>query len=423
MVVNSPLSSETRAGLRRPRRRAGATGLVDVAIVGGGGHVGLPLALSFARAGLRVGIQDISAETLERIGRGQVPFLEAGAEPLLREMLALGRLECSTDSALLARTDVVVVVIGTPIDEFFNPAMTIFERALNQIAPHIRDGSLVVLRSTVYPGTTEYVAQALRDRGLRVDVAFCPERIAEGHALEELRTLPQLVGADEPKAGDRAEALFRLITPTIIRTTGREAELAKLLTNTWRYMKFAIANQFFMIAETAGIDYEAVLDAVRQEYPRAADLPGPGFAAGPCLLKDTMQLSAFTADHFPMGQSAMQINEGLPAFLVSRIKVRYGDLRGRTVGILGMAFKAESDDTRASLSYKLRKLLAWEGARVLCTDPYVRDPKLVPLQQVLAEAELFVVGAPHHQYRGLDFGCHPVVDVWGSVAGRIGMGS
>jgi UDP-N-acetyl-D-mannosaminuronic acid dehydrogenase len=186
-------------------------------------------------------------------------------------------------------------------------------------------------------------------------------------------------------------------------------------------MKFAIANQFFMIAESAGVDYQAVLDAIRQDYPRAADLPGPGFAAGPCLLKDTMQLAAFTADHFPMGQSAMQINEGLPAFLVGEIKARYGDLHGRTVGILGMAFKAESDDTRASLSYKLRKLLAWEGARVLCTDPYVRDPKLLPLEQVLEEAELFVVGAPHRAYRELSFGDRPVVDVWGSVAGRIGI--
>ncbi|MGO9179227.1 MAG: nucleotide sugar dehydrogenase [Candidatus Limnocylindrales bacterium] len=419
MAVKSPPASGTQAQPRVQRRRAAATGRLDVAIVGGGGHVGLPLALSFARAGLRVGIEDLSAETLASIERGQVPFLEAGAEPLLREMLEAGRLEFSTDPALLGRSDIVVIIIGTPIDEFFNPAMTIFERALAQIAPHIRDGSLVVLRSTVYPGTTEYVAKALRDRGRRVDVAFCPERIAEGHALEELQTLPQIVGADEPAAGDRAEALFRRITRTIIRTTGREAELAKLLTNTWRYMKFAIANQFFMIAESAGVDYGAVLDAVRQDYPRAADLPGPGFAAGPCLLKDTMQLSAFTPDHFPMGQSAMQINEGMPAFLVGQIKARHGELRGRTVGILGMAFKAESDDTRASLSYKLRKLLAWEGARVLCTDPYVRDPKLVPLEQVLAEADLFVVGAPHHRYRGLDFGGCPVVDVWGSVAGRI----
>ena len=177
-------------------------------------------------------------------------------------------------------------------------------------------------------------------------------------------------------AAERAEALFGRLATTLIRTTTKEAELAKLFTNTWRYMKFAVANQFFMIAHQAGVDYANILHAIRHEYPRAADLPGPGFAAGPCLFKDTMQLAAFTTDHFPIGQSAMQVNEGLPAYIVSALERRYGSLQGKTVGILGMAFKAESDDARASLSYKLRKLLAWAGARVLCTDPYVRDDRL-----------------------------------------------
>ena len=160
---------------------------------------------------------------------------------------------------------------------------------------------------------------------------------------------------------------------SVVRTTPLEAELAKLLTNTWRYMKFAIANQFFQIAHRSGVDYNNVLDAIRHDYPRAADLPGPGFAAGPCLLKDTMQLSAFTPDHFPMGQAAMLINEGLPNYIVDTLNSRQ-PLSGRTVGILGMAFKGESDDPRASLSYKLRKLAAFKGARVLCTDPFVQDP-------------------------------------------------
>ena len=128
-------------------------------------------------------------------------------------------------------------------------------------------------------------------------------------------------------------------------------------------MKFAVANQFFMIADQAGVEYSNVLHAIREDYPRAEDLPGPGFAAGPCLFKDTMQLAAFTSDHFPMGQAAMQVNEGLPAYIVSALERRYGGLKGKTVGILGMAFKAESDDTRASLSYKLRKLLPGPGQR------------------------------------------------------------
>lgn len=387
----------------------------DVVVVGGGGHVGLPLSLMFARAGLHVGIYDTSQATVDRICRGEMPFLESGAEELLIQMLATGRLEVSTKPELLCDVDQVVVVIGTPIDEFLNPSMAVFERAVAQLAPHLANGALVVLRSTVYPGTSAYVAQAIADHGRVVDVAFAPERIAEGHALEELGTLPQIIGADDERAGARAEQLFAHLGAQIIRTSSREAELAKLFTNAWRYMKFAIANQFFMVAHDAGVDYNRVLDAIRTNYPRAADLPSPGFAAGPCLLKDTMQLAAFTSDHFPLGQSAMQINEGLPAYVVSAMERRYGSLRGRTIGLLGMAFKAESDDVRSSLSYKVRKLLAWKGATVLCTDPYVDDERLVPLEQVMADADLLVLGAPHRGYRGLEVGGRDVVDVWGAT--------
>jgi UDP-N-acetyl-D-mannosaminuronic acid dehydrogenase len=400
-------------------RRATLTTRLDVVVVGGAGHVGLPLSLTFARAGMRVGIYDIAHDQLELIGSGTMPFLESGADELLREVLQSGRLELSSSPDVLARADVVLIVIGTPIDEFLNPSMTIFERTVQQLAPHLREDALVVLRSTVYPGTSAYVAGALADRGLRVDVAFCPERIAQGHALEELLSLPQIVGADDQRAGDRADQLFARLGVETIRTTTKEAELAKLFTNTWRYMKFAVANQFFMIADAAGVDYNNVLDAVRRDYPRARDLPGPGFAAGPCLLKDTMQLAAFTSDHFPLGQSAMQINEGLPAYIVSAMERRYGDLGGRTVGLLGMAFKAESDDLRASLSFKLRKLLTWAGATVLCTDPYLRDERLVPLDDVLREAEIVVLGAPHRVYQGLEIGGLDVVDVWGALGGGI----
>ena len=396
-----------------------AAGELDVVVLGGGGHVGLPLSLAFARAGLNVGIYDTNQATLDGIARGEMPFLETGAAELLCDLLPTGRLELSADASMIGRTDHLLVVIGTPVDEFLGPSMTVFERAVEQLAPHLRPSALVVLRSTVYPSTTSYVTQALRDRGLPVDVAFCPERIAEGHALEELETLPQIIGADTDQAADRAAALFGRLARKTIRTSAREAELAKLFTNTWRYMKFAVANQFFMIAHQAGVDYANVLDAIRDDYPRAADLPGPGFAAGPCLFKDAMQLSAFTADHFPMGQAAMQVNEGLPAYVVGAMERRYGPLRGRTVGILGMAFKADSDDTRASLSFKLRKLLAWAGATVLCTDPYVRDQRITDLETVLAHSEIVILGVPHRAYRDLVIGGRDVVDIWGALGGGI----
>ncbi len=385
---------------------------LDVVVVGGCGHVGLPLALSLADSGYHVGIDDIDAAKVEQVRSGSVPFLENGAEHLLRKLLPTGRLELASDPSLLERTNTVILVIGTPIDEFMNPSVQVFDRVLDELIPHLHDGCLVVLRSTVFPGTTQAVERRVRAAGIDADFAFCPERIAEGHALEEIRSLPQLIGVSSDTAFEKARRLFAPLGVTIVRTTPLEAELAKLLTNTWRYMKFAIANQFFQIAHRSGVDYDRVLNAVRQDYPRAADLPGPGFAAGPCLLKDTMQLSAFTPDRFPMGQAAMQINEGLPNYIVDSLDTRK-PLAGRTLGILGMAFKGESDDPRASLSYKLRKLAAFKGARVLCTDPFIQDESFVPLDRVLKESDVLVIAAPHRAYRQLDLNGREVVDVWG----------
>ena len=391
-------------------------GDLDVVVVGGGGHVGLPLSLTFAAAGLCVGVYDTNEATLERIARGEMPFMESGAEELLRSILPTGRLVLSSDSAIVGRASIVFVVIGTPVDEFLAPSMSVFDRVVDELAPKLARDALIVLRSTVYPGATEHVAKRLASLAPGVDVAFCPERIAEGHAIEELTSLPQIIGADDDRVAARAEALFGRLGAKTIRTSTKEAELAKLFTNAWRYMKFAIANQFFMIAHEAGVDYSNVLRAIREDYPRAADLPSPGFAAGPCLFKDTMQLAAFSRDHFPMGHSAMLVNEGLPAYIVSALERRYGSLSGRPIAILGMAFKAESDDPRSSLSYKLRKLLVWAGAEVRCTDPYVKDDRLVPLEDAIAETDIVVLGAPHKAYRGLRFPAgRDVVDVWGAL--------
>ena len=384
---------------------------LDLVVVGGCGHVGLPLALAFARVGCRVGIYDTDETRMATVRGGQMPFRETGADSLLVSMLASGRLEFSTTSEIVRRTATVVTVVGTPIDEFLNPSTRVFDRVVDQLAPELRDGALLVLRSTVYPGTTDFVHARLQARGRPVEVVFCPERIAEGHALEEIGLFPQLIGASSDSGFERARTLFDKLDVETQRTTPTEAELAKLLTNAWRYMKFAIANQFFEIAHRANVDYGRVLEAVRHAYPRAADLPGPGFAAGPCLLKDTMQLGAFNHGAFNLGQAAMMINEGLPYLLVQDIKRAY-PLADMTVGILGMAFKAESDDTRSSLSYKLKRLLRFRANRVLCTDPYAHDDvDLWPLAEVLAESDLLVIATPHRQYADLEAGV-PIVDVW-----------
>jgi UDP-N-acetyl-D-mannosaminuronic acid dehydrogenase len=383
----------------------------DVVVVGGAGRVGLPLAIAFAARGLRVSIFDTNKSAVATVHGGDLPFLEECALEPLQEALHSGTLTATTDPCVISGGDCVVVVVGTPVDEHLNPDPDAVPRALKNVATHFRDGQLIVLRSTVYPGVTKRVESMLARLGLAVDVAFCPERIAEGRAMTELFTLPQLVAARTPEVRLRAASLFGKLTNSVIELQPEEAELAKLFTNTWRYIKFAAANQFFMMANDHGLDYDTIRQAIRHDYPRAADLPGAGFAAGPCLFKDTMQLAAFSDNNFQLGHSAMLVNEGLPLYVVSRLAEKY-DLSSLTVGILGMAFKGESDDTRSSLSYKLRRILRFRADAVLATDPYVTtDQTLVPLEQVLAEADLLIVAAPHNAYRDLDTSL-PVVDVW-----------
>ena len=383
----------------------------DVVVIGGCGHVGLPLGIAFARSGARTVLYDVSDASVKLVNDGTLPFDEPGAAEPLRAALAEGLLSASTDPAVVADAEYVVVVIGTPIDEHLNPDRRAIPRALAACADYLRDGQLLVLRSTVYPGSTRLVERMVADLGRRIDVAFCPERIAEGHAMVELFTLPQLVAARTPEARERAAALFGRLAPKVVYLEPEEAELAKLFTNAWRYVKFATANQFFMIANDFGLDYERIRAAITDDYPRAADLPGAGFAAGPCLFKDTMQLAAFNNNDFALGHAAMLVNEGLPLYVVSRMESRF-DLSVCTVGVLGMAFKAGSDDTRSSLSYKLRRILEFKAHAVLCTDPLVTsDPTLVPLQEVLARADVLVVGTPHTEYHGLHVR-QPAVDIW-----------
>ena len=384
---------------------------MNAVVVGGCGHVGLPLGLALARSGMSVTALDISEDAVARVNSGAMPFLEPGTEALLRTVIDSGHFKATTNPRAIQEADIVVVVIGTPVDEHLNPDPDAVIQVIEESRPFLRDGQLVVLRSTIFPGVTAKVEETIQSSGFDIDIAFCPERIAEGFALEELGSLPQIIGTRTDIAYERAASLFARLGAEPLRTTPEEAELAKLFTNAWRYIKFAIANQFFVMASRAGVDYENVRHAITYRYPRAHDLPKAGFAAGPCLLKDTMQLAAFSNNAFPLGHSAMLVNEGLPLFMVEEMEKEF-DLKNSVVGVLGMAFKGDSDDPRSSLSYKLRRILKFRAKEVLASDPYVsEDSSLVPQEELLARADIVVVAAPHSDYRNLKMQ-QPVVDIW-----------
>lgn len=387
----------------------------DLCVIGGAGHIGLPFALICADSGLSTVIYDVDSAKVERIRAGEVPFFEEGADELLRRVLPTGRLRVEDRSDAISDCRILVMIIGTPVDEHLNPSFVAIDRVLDRARDQLRDGQVLVLRSTVFPGTAARLQRRLRDWGLDIGVACCPERVAQGYSLREFRTLPQLVSAFDAETLAVVRDLFARFSPEMVEMEPGEAELCKLMTNAWRYVQFATVNQFYMLATAAGVDFDRILHGCRHHYPRMAGMPGPGLAAGPCLVKDTMQLAAFSHNHFMLGHAAMLVNEGLPSHLVDLAR-RQRNLTGCTAGILGMAFKAESDDARDSLAYKLRKLLTLEAREVLCTDPFVPDPSLVPLERVLAESDVLFVATPHAAYRQLQPAARQVVvDVWGCL--------
>ena len=387
----------------------------DVCVVGGGGHVGAPLATVFASRGLRTLAYDINDAAVAALRTGRFPFAEAGGDAVLAEALASGCLTASSSLADVGRSRAVVVTIGTPVDEFQNPVWDAVSRCVEALLPVLTRAELLVLRSTVSPGTTDGLQQFLADRGCTIPVAFCPERVVQGQAIDEIQGMPQMVSGTSPLAETRAAALFERIASSLVRMRPLEAEFAKLFCNAYRYVQFAASNQFFMMAQQAGCDYQRIVAGMKQDYPRMSSFPSAGFTAGPCLLKDTLQLAAASNYQFGLGHAAMHVNEGLPAFVVDDIRRRF-PLHEMTVGILGMAFKAESDDTRSSLSYKLKKLLRLHARQVLTTDPFVTtDPRLLPVETVVAQSDVLVLATPHRVYRMLNLGGKPLVDIWNAV--------
>jgi UDP-N-acetyl-D-mannosaminuronic acid dehydrogenase len=383
----------------------------DVCVIGGGGRVGLPLSIAFADKGLKVVVFDTNKEKLQVIKNGIMPFKEEGCEAKLK-MVINKNLTPTDDPQYITKSKFLIVTIGTPVEEHLNPRYNEIFDFFKSILPYLADGHHIILRSTVYPGTTRRLQGIFSKESVKVNLSFCPERLAEGKALHELEALPQIVSGFDDNTVKEVSGLFKNLTRDIIVIDPTEAELAKLFTNSWRYIQFAVVNQFYMIADRHGLDYSRIHHAMTYKYPRTNGIPTPGFAAGPCLFKDTMQLAAFNDNAFYIGHSAMLVNEWLPNYLVEKLKSST-DLTDKTVGILGLAFKAESDDERDSLSFKLKKILEAEAGRVLCSDPYIRKDCYTDPEDLVKQSDIIIIATPHDMYRNLDIPKGKVlVDIW-----------
>ncbi len=369
-------------------------------VVIGLGRVGLPLACVLADSGFTVVGIDADVRRVEFVNNGIPPFLENNMPELLSKVTGRN-LTATTSYESVQSSDYVIITVGTPVDDNLNPVLSDLNRVLDQIGPYFRNGQTVILRSTVSPGTTAQIAKTLAQMSGKTPdkdffVAFCPERIAEGKSIEEIRTIPQIIGGIGPESVRKAKEVFDILGIETLVADALSSELAKLFSNMYRYINFAIANEFMMICSQFGSNYEQVRYLVNYNYQRGG-LMGAGLTAGPCLYKDGF----FLLDHVPFTDligTSWRINENTPNFLVNLVQ-SISPIEDKAVAILGMAFKANIDDTRQSLSFRLKKLVEARGGRVLLHDPLIAKYASRNLKEIVSEADIVMIAAPHNEYR------------------------
>jgi UDP-N-acetyl-D-mannosaminuronic acid dehydrogenase len=374
--------------------------MADVSVIGLG-RVGLPLALSFAERGLSVIGIDNDQARLGSVRAGAMPFSETGAQELLERVRSSGRLELSDRVADAARARHIVITLGTPSFSHIEIDMRDIRSALDDLLGALQPGHALILRSTVAPGTTEFVAGYLhKHRGFRIGedvyVAHAPERIAAGRFLAEIDSLPCIVGGVGARSGEVAAELFGVFSAPIVQTTPVQAELAKIWANILRYTNFALPNLLMMDCERYDANVFEVIELINRDYPRGG-IALPGLTAGTCLRKD-FAFSEERSNAPGMLLAVSRVNESVPLFLVEGAKRRIGSLRGRRVAVLGLAFKADTDDERDSLAHKLIRLLERELADVVAHDPHVSTPT-VSLDETLQEADAVVMATNHSEFR------------------------
>src|SRR3954451_957904 len=397
--------------------------MTQSAAIVGLGRIGLPLALSFADRGVDVIGVERDRARLETVGEGRMQFEETGVQDVLDRVHSAGRLRLSAEISEAAVADYVVLTLGTPAHVHLEIDISQIRSAIDDLLPLLREGQTLILRSTVAPGTTDWLAGYIEQRrgfsvGDNFFVAHVPERIANNRFMEEIETLPTIIGGVGAGSGAKAAELFEVFGAEIRQTSPVQAELAKIWTNIYRYVTFAIPNLLMMETEQYGANVFDVIDLINRDYPRGG-IAGPGLTAGTCLRKD-FAFSEERSSAPGMLLAVSRVHESMPRFIVDGLKRRLGSLRGRKIAVLGLTFKRDSDDRRDSLSYKLIRLLERELAHVARHDPFV-PAESEPLEAALADADAAIVATNHSEYERLLPLVSPgtlVVDPWSVTGSR-----
>lgn len=386
----------------------------SISIIGGAGHVGFPLALAFANKNFNVNLIDVNSVNLDKIKKGSVPFYEVGAKKVLLKCLQKKKLFFSNNLKFIKNSKFVIVCIGTPVNPSLKPETKKFFSFFSHLFNHVKKNQIIIIRSSVFPGIIKKISQKYEK--INNNIAYCPERIVQSKALIELPILPQIISGITKRSINESVKLFKQITNQTIVSTIREAEIVKLYSNANRYINFAIANQLYLMCESNNVNFEKVKKLMQKGYERNINLPSAGLSAGPCLLKDTMQLRAFFKGNFDLGYAAMKINENKIVELIIKKVKSIKSFKKKIIGVLGVAFKAETDDIRDSLSIKIIKKLKKMKLNVIYTDEYYSNKNNYNLKKFVKESQIIILGAPHKKYKSMLFPINKnYIDIWSII--------
>ena len=382
-----------------------------ISIIGGAGHIGFPLALAFADKNFNVNLIDKNIHNLNKIKNGNEPFYEIGAKKILKKCLNKKKLFFSSSLKTIKNGKYIIICVGTPIDKNLKPQTKQFFNFFSYLFKHINKDQIVIIRSSVYPGIINRLFNKFKK--INKNFSYCPERIVQSKALIELPVLPQIISGVSKKSVSESVSLFKKITKKIIITSIKEAELIKLYSNANRYINFAIANQLYIMCEQYNVSFYNVNKFMKLGYERNLNLPSAGFSAGPCLLKDTIQLSSFYKGQFNLGLAAMQVNQNNIIKLIIKKVKKIKSYKKKTIGVMGVAFKAETDDIRDSLSIKLIDLLKKLKLKIIFTDEYYTNNHSHNLNSFIKKSDIIILGAPHNKYKTIKIPSSKIcIDIW-----------
>ena len=383
----------------------------NVSVIGGAGHVGAPLGLALSSKGYNVVLVDKNSKNIKKINQGQMPFLEEGCEKLLKKAVSKKKIFATEKLSYVSQCKYIIICLGTPINNKFKPDLKKFINFFYVLRKYLNKNHIIIIRSSIYPGVCDKIYKIIKNHCR--NLSYCPERIAQGKSLIELPKLSQIISGINDKAKKESKKIFKKICKKIIFTEIIEAELIKLFSNAYRYINFSISNQFYLICQKEGLDFFKIRKIMRDSYNRNANIPLAGFTAGPCLLKDTMQLSSFYNHKFPLFKAAMKINESLPKLIIDKLS-NENNLRKKTVGVLGLSFKAENDDIRDSLSMKLLENLKSKKIKTLQSDEYYKDKNNISKNELIKKSDIIIIATPHKAYKKIKINkTKTLIDIWG----------